>query len=320
MKRIMPVKGHLKDLNKGQNRFMAEKLLLNDQYKTNEKPSKNTNSENLESDNDNNSPEDSSNSKNQNQDFKFKLFEENQSKFIPLAKYLKYEAEFIEKEVKPLEEEGEFKMASKLDVNLKTKTLRSQTSKNGLFSSRSINAEDSYTGSRNNINFAGKHKQLDKMRSYIKEHLDLDIENNEDFHKYQKEQQKNENKFKKKSKFGIHIGKIFQSREKIKYILKLKFIFKSPKYIMFRYYLNRSSKYFFFINNLYKILNVCTFLLVTNSFIINLVSLIAQSMYLLWIFLVCPFEQWFHNLFVLTSESILFFFIGKITNFCNFKF
>lgn len=292
---------------------MAEQLQLKDNYKTNDQ---NVNPEDkdddLASENEANEeiPE---SSQTQNKDYKYNLFESNQKQFVALAKYLKYEQEFIEKEGREPEDEADFRLTSKLEASDNLRTLRSQSSRKGLQSSRSINNDDSLSiAGKNNTLFNGKNQiKMEKMRSYLKENLQLDIENNEDFQKFQKTRKKEENQKQKKGKFGIHLGKIFNSRERLKHVLKLKFIFDSPKYIMTRYYLNRSSKYFFFINNIYKITNVCMFLLISNPFIIDLVWLVLQSLYFLWILLACPFERWFHSFFVLICEAVLLFFIGK---------
>jgi hypothetical protein len=282
---------------------MAEKILLNNNIQ-NSKQTQNSQKE--ESDIENNQKENNSDeSKSVESENKYNLFEENKQQFIQLRKYLKYEQEFIEKEVKPFDDSNNLQINHESE---KFKSLRSEISKKTLNLEQN-KIDDSVSQNSLQLNSLFANKKLDKVRSFLKDDLGIEVENNPEFHKYTKDQEKKQNLFKKKNRFGINLGKIFKLRERKIYILKLKFIFDSPKYIMYRYFLNRSSKYFMFVNNIYKILIVCSFLVFSKIINIDLGWLIVQSLYLLWVLLCCPFERWYHNVFLFISESTLLFLI-----------
>ena len=57
---------------------------------------------------------------------------------------------------------------------------------------------------------------------------------------------------------------------------------------MFRYWMNRSAKYFVAVCNVYKIVIVLSFLLISNSQILVNVSLLAQSGFCLYVLVVLP--------------------------------
>jgi hypothetical protein len=306
MKRIMPVKGRLKDLKRGQNHFMAEKILLNQNLPNSKQTQNSKASQDKEESDKNNESEDSKFDESEN---KSNLFEDNKNEFIQLRKYLKYKQEFIEQEIKPYEDQKDFKLNLKNDEPSKLKSLRSEYSKKTLLNSEQNDDLVSQKSIQLNNLFANK--KLEKVRSFLKDDLDIEVENNPEFHKFTKKKEQKQNLFKKKNRFGINLGKIFKLRERRIYILKLKFIFDSPKYIMYRYFLNRTSKYFLFVNNIYKIVVVSLFLVFPEGFPVNLCWMIVQSVYLLWVLLICPFERWFHNAFLFLCESILLFFIGK---------